>query len=85
MLNGIRKKIKKEFEEKEKQKIQENVQYNSSEKYRGLEFLKNQKNSQKSAFLKNKYKYKEMRSKQMGKYKDGALKFSKAEISKISS
>lgn len=85
MLNGIRKKIKKEFEEKEKQKIQENVQYNSSEKYRGLEFLKKQKNNQKSTFLKNKYKYKEMRSKQMGKYKDGALTFSKSEINKISS
>lgn len=83
MLSGIRKKIKKEFKEKETQNYQENIQYNSSEKYRNLGFLKKD-NAQKTIFQKNKYKYNDMRSKQMGSFKDGTLTFSKKEISRIS-
>ena len=40
MLTGIRKKIVKDYEQKQKQNFQENIQYNSSEKYHDLGFLK---------------------------------------------
>jgi len=89
MLSGIRKKIVKEYEQKQKQNFQENIQYNSSEKYHDLGFLKRKLQEDKSKntqnFLKNKYKYKDMHSKQLGNFKNGTLTLSKSEIFKISS
>ena len=88
MLTGIRKKIVKDYEQKQKQNFQENVQYNSSQKYHDLGFLKKKTEQNKSNktenFVKNKYKYKEMHSKQIGTFKNGTLTLSKSDISKIS-
>ena len=87
MLTGIRKKIIKDYEEKKKQNFQENIQYSSSEKFHDLGFLAKktqEKQSSNYKFLKNKYKYKDMRSKQLGSFKGGTLTLSKNEISKIS-
>jgi len=43
------------------------------------------KKYKKSDFSKNKYKFKDVKSKQLGQYKPGSLSFSKKEINKMSS
>ena len=86
MLQGIRKKIVKDYEIKQKQNLQENIQYSSSEKFHDLGFLKKktqQKQTSNNKFMRNKYKYKDMRSKQLGNFKDGTLTISKNQIKKI--
>ena len=54
--------------------------------FHDLGFLKKktqQKQTSNNKFMRNKYKYKDMRSKQLGNFKDGTLTISKNQIKKI--
>ena len=86
MLTGIRKKIIQKYKKEKEQLRNENIQYSSSQKFTNVQFLdkKLNKNYDKDqSFIKNKFKYEDLKSKQIGKYQPGILTFSKQEIERI--
>ena len=52
-------------------------------RYSFVEDLLKKNRVKNNSFQKNKYKFKELKSKQVGKYKDGFLTFSKKDMQKL--
>ena len=75
MLTGIRKKVIDNYKQEKSRKLNEDIQYDSLAKIRDFKFIekKLQEKKNKNNFMKNKYKFKDMKSKGFGNFKDGVL------------
>ena len=80
-LQGRRKKVIDRYQQQKSRAKEENIQYDSSSTLLNARFLSQIK--QKHDFVKNKYKYSEVRSSSVGHYKQGVLSLSKFDLEKI--
>lgn len=84
MLTGIRKAVLDRYKKEKERSLTENIQYDSISRFNDRKFLdKKIKKVGKSSYMKQKYKYKDMKSKQLGKFKDGILNLSKKDYQHI--
>ena len=84
MLKGIRKKVIQNYKKEKERALTENIQYDSIQRFNDKKFLeKKLKKDRNSQFMKNKYKFKDMKSKSLGQYKGGVLNISKNDFKKI--
>ena len=88
MLTGLRKKIISKYQADKQTAKEENVQHDSSNvvnSYSFVEnFLKNKKKRKVTEdFNKNKYKFKELKTKKVGNFKNGQMTFSKKDLKKL--
>lgn len=66
--------------------LQENLQYDSTQKFNDFKLIEkkiNDKKVRQKEFLRNKYKFKGMKSRAPGTFKNGFLNFSKKDIKNI--
>ena len=81
MLKGIRKRVISDFKKEKERALTENIQYDSLQKFNDKKFLQKKiQRTKNKSFLKNRYKYKDMKSKQLGKFKEGVLNLSKKNL-----
>ncbi|EAR83970.2 hypothetical protein TTHERM_00773800 (macronuclear) [Tetrahymena thermophila SB210] len=85
MLQGIRSKIIDTYKKQKERAITENIQYDSVQRFHDTKFLEKHinKKKQKSEYLKNNYKYKDMKSKQFGDFKGGVLNVSSKDLKNL--
>ncbi|KAM3128263.1 hypothetical protein pb186bvf_019620 [Paramecium bursaria] len=84
ILKGMRSNIIQTIKKEKQDKLDNNIQYQSDLKTKDVNFLNkinNQKNQ--SQYLKNKYKFKDLKSKSIGKYQNGAIQLSQRDIKVI--
>jgi len=84
MLSGIRQKVLQTYQQQKQRAQSENIQYDPISKVRDKKFLdKKIKKVRKTQFQKDKYKYADMKSRQLGKFKGGALMLTKSDLENI--
>lgn len=80
-LQGRRKKVIERYQNEKKRAQEQNIQYDSSSTLLNSNFLKNVK--EKHQFVKNKYKFNEVKSNSLGHYSKGVLTLSKFDLKRI--
>lgn len=78
MLSGIRKSVLEKYKKEKERSINENIQYDSISRFTDRKFLdKKIKKVSKGQYMKEKYKFKDMKSKSFGNFKNGVLNITK--------
>ncbi len=72
------------YKREKERALTENIQYDSQMKFHDKKFMEKKVIRQKnSSFLKNKYKYKDMKSRQFGKFKNGMLQLTSKDVKSL--